>query len=50
VSAADDEVSSPEEQQIWQVASELGFTHEEYVTARMAYSDKRTIFRGNQQT
>ena len=45
VSAADDEVSNSEEQQIWQIASELGFSHSEYVEARMAYSDKRTVFR-----
>jgi uncharacterized tellurite resistance protein B-like protein len=45
VSAADDEVTISEEQQIWQIASELGFSHSEYVEARMAYSDKRTVLR-----
>lgn len=45
VSAADDRVSGEEEQQIWQIANELGFSREEYVAARMAYSDKRTVLR-----
>jgi uncharacterized tellurite resistance protein B-like protein len=44
VSAADDRVSGEEEQQIGQIAKELGFTHPEYVAARMAYSSKRTVF------
>ena len=47
VSAADDEVSAEEEAQIWQIASELGFSHEEYVDVRLAYSDKRTVLRRN---
>ena len=45
VSAADDAISGDEEAQIWQIASELGFAHPEYVKARLAYSDKRTVFR-----
>jgi tellurite resistance protein len=45
VAAADHEVSAEEEGQIRQIASELGFSHPEYVAARMAYSDKRTVFR-----
>lgn len=45
VSAADDAISGEEEGQIWQIASELGFTHEEYVGARLVYSDKRTVLR-----
>ena len=45
VSAADDAISGDEEAQIWQIASELGFAHAEYVKARLAYSDKRTVFR-----
>jgi uncharacterized tellurite resistance protein B-like protein len=49
VSAADDEVTGSEEQQIWQIASELGFPHDEYVTARMAYSDKRSVLRRPRQ-
>ena len=45
VSAADDRVSADEESQIRQIASELGVSHAEFVAARMAYSDKRTVFR-----
>ena len=45
VSAADDAISGDEEAQIWQIASELGFAHAEYIKARLAYSDKRTVFR-----
>jgi uncharacterized tellurite resistance protein B-like protein len=49
VAAADDEVSAEEEGQIRQIASELGFSHTEYVAARMAYSDKRSVFRRERQ-
>jgi len=45
VSAADDAITGEEESQIWQIASELGFTHREYVEARLRYQDKRTVFR-----
>ena len=45
VSAADDAISGDEEAQIWQIASELGFAHADYIKARLAYSDKRTVFR-----
>ena len=45
VSAAHEAISGEEESQIRQIASELGFTHAEYVTARLAYSDKRTVMR-----
>jgi uncharacterized tellurite resistance protein B-like protein len=45
VSAADDAITGEEEGQIWQIASELGFTHNEYVEARLAYSNKRTVLR-----
>jgi uncharacterized tellurite resistance protein B-like protein len=45
VSAADDSVSSAEETQIRQIASELGLSHREYVTARLDYSDKREILK-----
>ena len=44
-SAADDAVSGEEETQIWQIARELGFSHDEYIRVRMAYSDKRTVLR-----
>jgi len=46
VSAADGKVSADEESQIRQIASELGVSHAEFVTARMAYADKRTVFLG----
>lgn len=46
VSAADDSISSAEETQIRQIASELGFSHKEYVEARSAWSDKREVLRG----
>ena len=45
VSAADDAITGEEEAQVWQIASELGFSHREYIDARLAYSDKRTVFR-----
>jgi len=45
VAAADHSVSGEEEAQIWQIASELGFAHSEYIQARLAYSDKRTVLR-----
>ena len=45
VSAADDAISGDEEQQIWQIASELGFSHAEYIQKRLSYSDKRTVLR-----
>jgi uncharacterized tellurite resistance protein B-like protein len=45
VSAADDAITGDEEAQIWQIASELGFSHPEYIKARLAYSDKRTVLR-----
>lgn len=45
VSAADDAITGEEEGQISQIASELGFTRREFVDARMAYSDKRTVLR-----
>ena len=46
VSAADDSVSGVEEAHVRQIASELGFTHREYVAARRRYSDQRTVLRG----
>ena len=44
VAAADGEISADEEGQIRQVASELGFSHAEFVATRLAYSDKRSVF------
>lgn len=46
VSAADDSISTAEESQIRQIASELGFTHKEYVRARSSWSDKREVLKG----
>jgi uncharacterized tellurite resistance protein B-like protein len=45
VSAADDAITAEEEAQIWQIASELGFSHGDYVQVRLRYSDKRTVWR-----
>jgi uncharacterized tellurite resistance protein B-like protein len=45
VSAADDAITGEEENQVRQIASELGFSHPEYIQARLAYSNKRTVFR-----
>jgi len=45
VAAADQAISGEEESQVWQIASELGFRHEEYVQVRLKYSDKRTVLR-----
>jgi uncharacterized tellurite resistance protein B-like protein len=45
VSAADDSISATEENQIRQIASEIGITHQQYVAARSAYSDKRAVLK-----
>ena len=45
VSAADHAISAEEEAQIWQIASELGFSHPEYVKVRLGYADMRTVLR-----
>lgn len=45
VSAADDAITGEEENQIWQIASELGFQHREYIQARLGYQEKRTVFK-----
>jgi uncharacterized tellurite resistance protein B-like protein len=44
VSAADNAITAEEDGQIWQIASELGFSHPEYIKARLPYSKKRTVF------
>lgn len=44
VSAADDSISGPEEQQIRLIADELGLTHADYIAVRSSYNDKRSIF------
>ena len=46
VSAAEDGISSEEESQVRQIASELGFSHAEYVAARGAWSQHRSVLSG----
>ncbi|MFV2071483.1 MAG: TerB family tellurite resistance protein [Thermoanaerobaculales bacterium] len=46
VCAADDTISVVEEEEVRQVASELGLAHEQYVSARAAFRDKRAVLRG----
>jgi hypothetical protein len=50
VSAADETISSDEEAQIRQISSELGFSHAEFVNARLAYSARRTVLGGKGRT
>ena len=50
VSAADDLVTTEEEGQIWQIATELGFTHADYIAVRAGYSDKRSVMRRNRRS
>jgi uncharacterized tellurite resistance protein B-like protein len=45
VSAADDVVTTDEEEVIRQIANELGLTHAEYVTARATVRDKRRVLK-----
>ena len=45
VSAADEAITAEEEAQIWQIASELGFSHPQYIQVRLRFSDKRTVLR-----
>ena len=45
IAAAEGHISAEEEAQIRQVASELGFSHADYVATRLLYSDKRSVFR-----
>jgi uncharacterized tellurite resistance protein B-like protein len=45
VAAADDAITGEEEAQVWQIASELGFSHSDYVQTRLKYSDKRTVLK-----
>jgi len=45
VAVADEEVTGAEENQIWQIASELGIEHADYIKARLAYTDKRSVFK-----
>jgi uncharacterized tellurite resistance protein B-like protein len=45
ISAADDSVSLAEEEEIRQIATELGFEHEAFVTARSEVRNKRAVLR-----
>ena len=45
VSAADASISGAEEAEIRQVASELGFSHREFVQARSVYSEHREVLK-----
>ena len=45
VSAADDSISTVEENEIWKIAAELGVTHAEYVSIRAAYRQKRQVLK-----
>ena len=46
ISAANESISVVEEESIRQIASELEFTHADYITARSAYSAKRAVLKG----
>lgn len=43
IAAADQAVSGDEEAQIRLIANELGFTHAEFISARLAYEGQRTV-------
>lgn len=45
ISAADGSISSAEENRIRQIASELGFTHQEFAQARSRWNDVRDILK-----
>jgi uncharacterized tellurite resistance protein B-like protein len=45
VSAADDSITSEEDAQIRQIASELGVPHDEVIELRLKWSEKRTVLR-----
>jgi len=46
VAAAEGGISSAEDAQVRQIASELGFTHREFVDARRAWSSERNVLKG----
>lgn len=46
ITAADDSISLVEEEEVRQVANELGFTHEEFVAARSEFRAQREVLRG----
>jgi uncharacterized tellurite resistance protein B-like protein len=45
VSAADDSISSIEETQIRQIATELGLSDRDYLAVRASYNDKRAVLK-----
>ncbi len=45
VSAADDSISTIEENEIWKIATELGITHSDYVAIRSTYRDRRQVLK-----
>lgn len=45
IAATEDGISSAEESQIRQVASELGFAHDEFIAALQGWSAQRTVLR-----
>jgi len=45
VSAADNSITGAEESQIRQIASELGFSHRQFVEARSLYSEHREVLK-----
>jgi uncharacterized tellurite resistance protein B-like protein len=49
VSAADDSISVVEEEHVRRIATELGLTHQQYVTARARYSKQREVMKGFHQ-
>ena len=48
VSAADESITSAEEAQIRQIASELGFSHRQFIEARKVYSQHREVLKSLQ--
>ncbi len=46
VAAADDSISTAEEEQVRQVANELGLAHRDYIEVRSRYSAQREVMRG----
>ena len=45
IAASDAGISTVEESQIRQIASELGFSPDEYIEVRLGWSDQRTVLR-----
>lgn len=45
VSAADESITSAEEAQIRQIASELGFSHRQFVATRSTYAEHREVLK-----